>query len=273
MPQYDVEGVRRAFAVLGQLAAHSDEIGAADVARSLDMSRSTAFRILVTLEGLGAVRQNPATRRYRLGPELIMLGRSASEQLDLRSEARPTMSRLAEAVRLPLYLNVRGPTSVICVEHVPSGVSIELYGQAGRSLPYHACPSGYVLLAFGDDELRARILDGPLPRYASGTPTTPTAVRRILGEVRERGVAYGKDDLDERVSSLAAPIFDADGRAVASLGLAGFSVDVEPRLGDLRATLRDATDEITRHLGGPPRPHPDRASMSQPNHQPEGALS
>ena len=117
-----------------------------------------------------------------------------------------------------------------------------------------------------------RILDGPLPRYASGTPTTPKAVRRILAEVRERGVAYGKDDLDERVSSLAAPIFDADDHAVASLGLAGFSVDVEPRLGDLRAALRDATAEISRHLGGPPRPHPDRAVMSQPNHQPEGAL-
>ncbi len=84
---YEVEGVRRAFAVLGELAAHSDEMGAADVARSLDMGRSTVFRMLVTLEGLGAVRQNPATRRYRLGPELIMLGRSATEQLDLRSRS------------------------------------------------------------------------------------------------------------------------------------------------------------------------------------------
>lgn len=273
MPRYDVEGVRKAFAVLGRLAVDDGELGAADIARSLDMSRSTAFRLLVTLEGLGAVRQNRATRRYRLGPELIALGRSASQQLDLRVEARPTMAVLADSTGLPVFLNVRGTTSAICVEHVPSRESIELYGQAGLLLPYHACPSGYVLLAFGPDELLDRVLGAPLQRYASGTPTTAGELRRIVAGVRERGIAFARDDLDERVSSLAAPIFEAGNRAVAALGLAGFTVDVEPRPDELTAALLDATAEISARLGGATRPPAHAASMFPYQNRTEGVSS
>jgi IclR family KDG regulon transcriptional repressor len=271
MPRYEVEVVRRAFSILDDLAARGGDLGAADLARSSGLGRSTVFRLLTTLQGLGAVRQDQQTRRYRLGAELIALGRSAGDQLDLRSEARPVMSRLADQTDVPVFLNVAGTTSVICVDHVPSRTAIQLYGYAGRMLPFHACPSGYVLLAFGSEDLLERVSRAPLERFASGTPTTAEQLRRIVDSVRRNGVAHGRDDLDERVSSIAAPILDAHRKTVASLGIAGFSIDVEPRLDELTEALVNAAADVSIRLGGPPVPPVTAASLA---HNPsEGVLS
>lgn len=249
MARYEVEAVQKAVAVLRELGGSDRELGAADLGRRIGLGRSSVFRLLYTLQLEGIVRQDPVTRRYRLGPELTVLGRAAADGFDLRREARPVMEELTATTNLPTFLNVAGTTEVICVEHVASLNTVELYGRAGQTLPYHACPSGYVLLAFGPPERLDAVLGGTLTRYASGTPDVD-GLRARVEEVRERGVAYGRDDLDEGVSSLAVPVRDGNGDTIGSLGLAGFSVTVDPRVSDLAASLTAAASAISAH------PHP-----------------
>ncbi|MDQ6522473.1 IclR family transcriptional regulator [Nocardioides sp. LHD-245] len=246
MPRYEVEGVQKAISLLRALARADRPLGASDLGRELGLGRSTVFRLLYTLQLDGMVRQDEETKKYRLGPDLAALGRAASDDFDLRREARPAMEKLAAAVNLPVFLNVPGAADVICLEHVASLNVVELYGRAGSTLPYHACPSGYVLLAFGPAERLEQVLAGPLPRHASATPDAD-ALRTVVEEVRRTGVAYGRDDLDEGVSSLAVPLLDSHGHPLASLGLAGFSVAFDDRLDDLTASLRAAAAQISEH--------------------------
>lgn len=246
MPRYEVEGVQKAVGLLRALAKSDQPLGASDLGRQVGLGRSTVFRLLYTLQLEGMVRQDESTKKYRLGPDLAALGRAASDDFDLRREARPAMERLAAAVNLPVFLNVPGASEVICIEHVASLSTVELYGRAGSTLPYHACPSGYVLLAFGPSERLEQVLEGPMPRYASRTPDADTLRQRVL-DVRQAGIAHASDDLDEGVSSLAVPVLDIHGNTIASLGLAGFSVNFDARLDELSRGLRTAASQVSEH--------------------------
>jgi DNA-binding IclR family transcriptional regulator len=246
LASYEIEAVRRAVRILRRLAAANGGVGVSELARELELGKASAFRLLRTLVELGLAEQDPETRQYQLGPELIVLGQAASEANDLRKAARLPMQRLTASSGMPSYLNVGGGREVVCLEHVPSLASIDLYGKAGHTMPYHACPSGLVLLAFGPGDRFERALAVGLRRYARNTIVSKRALRAALAGVRARGYAIGTDDLEDGVTSVAAPICDVRGNVVASLGLAGFSHLFENRLDALvEAVERTATDIST----------------------------
>jgi DNA-binding IclR family transcriptional regulator len=194
---------------------------------------------------LGLVQQDRETRRYRLGPELVVLGQAASEAVDFRRSARPVMERLSEKAGMPSYLNVAGARDVVCLEHVASLAGIDLYGKAGHTMPYHACPSGLVLLAFGPAERLEQAIGLGLARYARNTITSQRRLRATLREVRSQGYAAGVDDLEDGVTSVAAPICDLRGAVIGALGLAGFSHLWEGRLEALTDSVLRAAAEIS----------------------------
>jgi IclR family transcriptional regulator, KDG regulon repressor len=246
---YGVESVRKAVRVLVALANGDGGAGVSALARGLSMGKASTFRLLQTLLELGLVQQDTETRRYRLGPELVVLGQAASEAVDFRRRARPVMERLTASAGMPAYLNVPGTRDVVCLEHVPSLAGIELYGKAGHTMPFHACPSGLVLLAFGPPERLELALRQGLPRYAKSTITSQRRLRSTLRDVRAQGHAFGMDDLEGGVSSAAAPIRDVHGVVVGALGLAGFSHLWEGRTEDLIERVTTAAAEISAPTG------------------------
>jgi DNA-binding IclR family transcriptional regulator len=250
---YGVESVRKAVRVLRALADDASGVGVSALARELSIGKASTFRLLHTLAELGLVQQDDETRRYRLGPELVVLGQAAAEAVDFRRTARAVMQQLSGAVGMPSYLNVAGGRDVVCLEHVPSLARIDLYGKAGHTMPFHACPSGLVLLAFGPDERVARAVDLGLVRYGRNTITNQRKLRATLNEVRLQGFAVGVDDLEDGVTSVAAPIRDVNGSVVGALGLAGFSHLFEGRVDEIAAAVVEASAAISaggRRLSG-----------------------
>lgn len=248
MPDYEITVVRRAALVLRTLARRGP-LGVSELSRELAIGKASVFRLLHTLGQEGLVRQDAATSQYHLGPELVILGQAAIESIDLRAHARPLMQRLSEQTGLPSYLNVAGASDVVCLEHVPSLGGINLYGEAGHTMPYHACPSGLVLLAYGPPERIEQVCERGLDRYGSQTITGRKQLLEALEATRQAGFASGADDLENGVSSIAAPITDAAGRVVASLGLAGFSHLFAKRFEQLVSDVRETATAISFSSG------------------------
>lgn len=244
MAGYEVDGVRKAFAAVRLLATSPEPIGITDISRSLGISKAAAFRLMHTLCLEGVTMKDRATKTYRLGPDLAHLGHVASEDFTIRRAALPVMESLTSRLGLPTYLNVAGSRDVVCLEHVESKTKLNLYGRAGLTLPYHACPSGYVLLSWSMPDAVDRITESPMPRYAMNTPRNRDQLQTTLEETRDRGYAFGSADLEDGASSLAAPIYGASGSVVASLGIAGWSVMVDERREQIGWTLMDAAAEI-----------------------------
>ena len=85
----EVKSVRRAVAILRCFSLDEPELGVTELSRRLDVHKSTASRLLSTLEAEGLVDRNPETGRYRLGIGLIGLAGLVMLYADLRQVARP----------------------------------------------------------------------------------------------------------------------------------------------------------------------------------------
>jgi IclR family KDG regulon transcriptional repressor len=232
------------------MAESPRDLGVSDLSKKLGIAGATAFRILYTLRLEGLVKQDSDTKRYRLGADLAALGQAAADRFDVRHEALPTMERLSSESGMPSYLNIAGSSEVVCIEHVASLGNIDLYGRAGRTMPFHACPSGYVLLAFGSPDLLKKVMGAPLRKFGKNSVVDPAAILGILEGVRAQGYAYGESDLEDGVTSVSAPIRDHTGNVIAAIGLAGFSVMFDGHEQRLVEVLLNAAREISTQCVG-----------------------
>ncbi|MEX2465210.1 MAG: IclR family transcriptional regulator [Gaiellaceae bacterium] len=211
-----VAAVERAAAALDLLAGH-DELGTNELARRIGVNPSTASRLLATLESSRLVEHVAETGRYRLGLRLLELGNAALARLDVRGVARPHLEALVQATGETATLSVPGERDAVTVDFVQSGASVQSVARLGRPSVAHATAAGKVLLAFADVSLPP----GPLQRFTRRTVVDRAKVAAEVERVRRQGWAEAAGERETDLNAVAAPIFGADGRLAAIVGLQG----------------------------------------------------
>src|SRR5579864_2410363 len=244
-----VRSVERAIAILDLLAEGGWRTGA-EVARELGVHRSTALRLLGTLERHGLVERDRRTAKYRLGQRLPQLASVVTGELDLRFVARPVCEQLADAVGETVTLDVLAGDSIEPIEQATASTSVVRVNWLGRRYPAHCTASGKVILAFAPEAVRRRLLAGPLERWTASTLTDRAALEAQLDEARRTGVARTHEELEVGLDALAAPVFGSQGDVVAALDVSGPShrLRSEDRPELVRQTQEGAAD-LSRRLG------------------------
>src|ERR1700722_11312461 len=87
-PRYQLESVDNVLRLL-MLFGDGHPVRVVDASAALGVARSTAHRLLTTLEHRGFVRQDPMTRAYLVGDTLVHFGRSVSWDKRLAEVALP----------------------------------------------------------------------------------------------------------------------------------------------------------------------------------------
>src|SRR5436190_22180966 len=100
-----IRSVDRAVAILDALAVGGWKAGA-EAARALGVHRSTALRLLATLDRHGLVERDQRTAKYRLGRRVAQLASSVRGEVDLRHAARPACEALARTLGETVTLDV-----------------------------------------------------------------------------------------------------------------------------------------------------------------------
>jgi DNA-binding IclR family transcriptional regulator len=244
-----VQSVDRALTVLGILARVGDA-GVTEIAAELGVHKSTAFRIVATLESHGMVEQNQDRGKYRLGVGLIRLAGATTARLDVVQEARPVTRRLAADTGETVNIAVLSDQSALYLDQIAGASALQSHNWVGQHIPLHATSNGKVLLS----DLDADELDRRVPTLASYTPETITSRDRLRSELRtilQQGYAVAVDELEIGLTAIAAPIHDAHGDVVASLSISGptFRLDGD-RVAGLVALVVDAARDISARLGG-----------------------
>jgi DNA-binding IclR family transcriptional regulator len=225
-----------------------------DLARRLEVHKSTVFRLLSTLQEHGLVEQNPSTERYRLGYGLVRLAGAVVAELDLARASRPVLEQLAVHTGETVNLAILQGDQVVNIEQIASPNLVVNVNWVGKQTPLHATSNGKVLLAHLAEEERSRLLSQSLPRLTSRTITDPRVLDKQLQRVLSDGYAFTLEELEQGLNAVAAPVFAADGRVVAAVSVAGPSYRVTPhRLTELGELTKDAGDAISRRLGYIPR--------------------
>src|SRR4051812_4802128 len=210
-----VQSVARAADLLKALDAPATVFELAD---RCGLNRSTAWRILATLEDEGLVERDPASGRYAVGYALVALAAGAGHEPLVR-RAHPHLRALAEACAETASLAVPGALQLVYVDQVQAP-HVMAANWLGRPTPLHATSTGKAFLAWlAADEVGAA-LPARLPRFTDTTITTRAALRAELAGVRARGYAASRGELEPALWGVSAPVLDG-GRAVAVVSVWG----------------------------------------------------
>lgn len=245
-----VRSVDRAAALLLALGESGGEAGVTELARRLGLHKSTASRLLATLERRGLVEQDADTGRYRLGLAIIRLAEHAERALDLRGIALPELELLARATHESVSLTVLEGEAALPVAQADGPVQSAV-DWTGHAIPPHAIAAGKILLSALPEREIARIARRGLRRFTPRTIVDLQPLLEELARVRRRGYATAVGEFEEGLNGVAAPVLDARGSIVAAVGVFGPAGRLTPRrLPEVALRARRAAGAISARLGG-----------------------
>jgi DNA-binding IclR family transcriptional regulator len=248
-PATPVQSVDRALTIL-EMLAESGELGVTEIAARLDVHKSTAFRLLSSLEQHRLAEQLGDRGKYRLGFGIVRLAGATTARLDLAREGGPVCRRLAGEINETVNIAVMDAGAAVNITQEQGSAAVTAQNWIGQRTPLHATSSGKVLLAWADADTLAAGLKAGLERRTPATITDPAALRAELDRIRQRGWACAVEELETGLNTVAAPIRDAGGSVVAALSASGPSY----RLGtasfpEMAKQLQAGADEISSRLG------------------------
>ena len=245
-PKYPIDSVDNALQLL-TLFLHHDRIRVKDAAEQLGVAAGTAHRLLTMLQYRGYVSQDPVTKIYLPGSMLLSIGLQAANRMELRKVARPFLERLNGELDETIQLATLHHQDVFFVDAVESTKVLKVGSRAGTLRPAHCTSVGKALLAeLSREQVIELYPDDRLPKATTASISRRGRLLRELDEVRARGYAVNLGELEDGIGSVAAPVRDRRGRAVAALG-AGAPMS---RLDDRRLrVLADAVVHAASELG------------------------
>jgi IclR family transcriptional regulator, pca regulon regulatory protein len=257
------QSLERGLAILSCFSERRPLLGISDLARAVDLNKSTAHRYVATLTALGYLQQDAATRKYRLGLRVIDLGFAAVNSMEISKVAGPFLQALSEETGYSANMAVLDGVDIVYVARYRTAregrLGVDLNLHVGSRLPAYCTSMGKVLLAHQPAERQARLIERvDLTRRGPNTLTTREALVSALAQVRRVGTAVNDEELAAGLRSIAVPVRDGFGEVVAAVNLAvhlsiwGASTEAIARR--YEGALRRAAEGISRRLGYLPRP-------------------
>ncbi len=244
--------VRRALAIISAFTFADPVLGVSELARRLDLPKTTVHRLLTTLVSSGFVERTSAGR-YRLTLRIYEIGQEAVQSNRIRQVGHAPLERLRNDTGETAHLAVLSGIDVVYVDRFESPQLVKLFARFGRRASAHATSSGKCLLAFGSLAEVKVVVAGGLPRLAPRTATTSAALGRALAETRKNGYAVSVHESARDIVSVGAPIFDRLGACVAAVSVAGPILRLKPEALEptVRLVVRCAAD-ISKGLSADP---------------------
>jgi IclR family acetate operon transcriptional repressor len=230
-----VQSLERAFAILDEVAQRP--AGVTAIAERVGLPKSTVARLLATLEGVEAVERFDGAQ-WRIGPGVTALSSAVAPERSLISVARPYLADLVAELGEDAGLGLPDGNEILYVDQVESDNPVQVRDWTGTRAPMHAVPSGLVLLAEWPEDALDAYLAGELIALTRRTLTDPPRLRKRLLEARRAGYAWGLEEFAEGIDSVAAPVRDGRGNAIAAIHVHGPSYRF-PRQGDEGRIVED----------------------------------
>lgn len=248
-----VPAAEQTLAILRLLSRRASPVPATLIAQSLELPRSTTYHLLATLVDSGFVVHYPEERLYGLGVAAHELGSGYARQEPLQRLARRPVADLADRCGHSAHLSVLLGRDVVYVIEERAPGRPPLVTDVGVRLPALTTASGRAMLAaLPQAQVRALYADrDAFTLDARGAPTSLSALRQLLVDVRRRGWATEQGEVSEGLSSVAMAVVDGTGHPVAAVTVTFPESEATDRLVDgLVAHVGRTARELTRRLGG-----------------------
>lgn len=251
-----VPAVQSACRILDALGrGDHDGLTLSDVARTLDLSKSSVHGLLATLNAYGYVQRSPDSRRYRLGAALVPLGRAAAGQLRAAALVGERLAALAgehgltfAVAQVTEYGDAQTIDRAYPLTDIHVGVALGsrygvFDGAIGKCLLADMRPADAERLVRGSD----------IPRHTDRTLVEAEGLLADIERVRARGWAASQGELKPN-HAVAAPLHGAGGELELILFAVGFPAQLDERsIAAIGAVLRETAGAIRAGLGATDR--------------------
>lgn len=212
--------IERALAILETLDLSRRNMTIAELGRKLNIPRSTAHVIILTLERCGYLTRDALQRKCRLSLKTFHLGRANAPASKLAAAAFTPMRSLSASTRLTSHLAVLDQDQVTYIQKIPSSLPSDTH--IGRRTNLHCTAVGKILLSYAPKAYQHKILtNAPFSRYTRNTITCASQLHEELEKIAVQGYAVNNQEEKLEVRCLAVPIFSSRGELLAALSISG----------------------------------------------------
>jgi PcaR/PcaU/PobR family beta-ketoadipate pathway transcriptional regulator len=225
--RYFIEALHRGLSVLEVFSQNSSALSLAEISAKVELDKSTVFRFVYTLEQLGYLERDKDTKQYRPGLEVLKLGFTALNSLDIVQLARPYLEALQQEMNESVNMAIRDGANIVYIARFTPAQIVNINLQVGSRLPVHCTSMGKALLVdLSQNDLRELLGPGPYEAFTPNTITTLDDLVADVAQVRERDFAISDEELTIGVRSAAALIRRSNEDIVASINVSALSTHI-----------------------------------------------
>ena len=251
-----VQSIDKGLDILENVARHSQGIGTRALAKELGMNITSAHNMATTLKDRGYLRQDPFTKHFHLGSQIMVLSRHGNLNVELTQSAMPFVRQAAEALGESIMLSAVVDRRITRVANLTSVKALSVQEPEDLSAVAYCTASGKVLLAsMAIHEMEEFLKDVSLLKYTPNTIHSLGKIRAEIEKVRHQGYATTSDELSEGVSAVAVPVPDPWGHMAAAIGMSAPTLRFNSMLcTEALNVLRVVAAEISRTWWAKPSP-------------------
>ncbi len=213
--------VGKALEMLDLVADFGRPVRFTDILAQSPHPKATSYRLLQTLTNQSMLEFNETDGTYSLGARLMRLAHQAWKTASLAPIARPFVEHLAAEVGETVHLAQIDQGQVLFVDKLQATDRFETLAQVGKVAPAYCTGVGKAMLAFlAPKRLQLALKQQAYLKYTPATLTDPAALEAELNQVRAEGVAFDREEHEEGIISIAAPILSTNGRVIGALSIA-----------------------------------------------------
>lgn len=250
-----VKSVARALDILQIVSSHKQGIGVTEIAKQIDINKSSVYRILTTLAHYGYIEQDGETGKYKLGYKCLEMSTKLLESIDLRKEALPFLMELEKYTNEVIHLVVYDQGEVVYIEKLEGNETLRMHSQVGKRASMHCTSVGKAILSQLPEHKVEEIIEKKgLPAHTEYTITNKEKLLEELKKVRENGYALDLQENEYGITCIAVPIFDHLGKVAAAVSISGPTMRMtNERLEQLKGIMIEMGKKISARLGYIPK--------------------
>lgn len=220
MPETLNRTLSRGLEMLELLSENPDGLELHQVAKAMQMPKSSALNLLHTLLSYKYVRKIDGSPRYQLGLKLFEVGSAAVNHVDITSVIRQYMSDISRACNETMHCGILSGLDVLYIDKMESTQSIRMSSHVGVRMPLHATAMGKAFLAcFAEDEVRSLYEGRELNALTPCTITDLDVLLKQLESIRRAGYATETQESNLNVSCIGVAIRGRDDRPAYALSI------------------------------------------------------
>jgi len=219
---YQIKVLEKVIKILDLFDEKGKEITPTEIRESLNLNKSTVFRILNILEEANYLERDSVTSKYRLGFKLYYLGSLVQGRSEIKNLVHPFLEELKEKCDETVHLVVIDHGETFYLDKVEGEKTIRIVSKVGWRLPVNCTGVGKILLAsLPEETLKDIIQEKGLKRFTSNTITDIETLKIELAQIRKQGYAIDNEEIEIGLKCIAAPLKYSAGETIASISISG----------------------------------------------------